>query len=91
MINLLSVPSDVRLAPSLYISYSTKSDIHGIIMNPSDGWGSYCLMKYFCQHQILEKVIQSSSDTEDKMTRGSSTVLLVSSLNMSGILLSCPI
>ena len=24
-----------RLAPSLCISYSTKSDIHGIIMNPS--------------------------------------------------------
>ena len=23
-----------RLAPSLCISYSTKSDIHGIIMNP---------------------------------------------------------
>ena len=24
-------------------------------MNPTDGWGSYCLMKHFCQHQILEK------------------------------------
>ena len=27
----------VRLAPSLCISYSTKSDIHGIIMNPQMG------------------------------------------------------
>ena len=31
-----------RLAPSLCISSSIKSDIHGIIMNPPDG-GSYCL------------------------------------------------
>ena len=24
-------------------------------MNLPDGWGFYFLMKYFCQHQILEK------------------------------------
>ena len=33
--------SFVRLAPSLCIFYSTKSDIYGIIMNPPDGWGFY--------------------------------------------------
>ena len=27
-----------RLTPSLCISHSTKSDIHGIIMNPLDEW-----------------------------------------------------
>ena len=32
-----------RLAPSLCISYSTLSDIDGIIMNPSGGWD---LVKY---------------------------------------------
>ena len=31
------VPDIRRPAPSLFISYSTKSDIHGIIMNPQMG------------------------------------------------------
>ena len=47
------------LAPSLCISYTTKSDIHGIIMNPSYGWGYYFVEK---------KVIQSSYNTKDKRT-----------------------
>ena len=34
MYDLLSSSKKTRLAPSLCISYSTKSDIHGIIMNP---------------------------------------------------------
>ena len=34
---LLKDSVDPRLAPSLCISYSTKSDIHGIIMNPQMG------------------------------------------------------
>ena len=43
------------LGPSVCTSYSTKYDIHGIIMNQLDVWGSYCLMKYFSQLQVLEK------------------------------------
>ena len=43
-----------RLAPSLCISYSTKSkpDIHGIIMNP---YNTKTYLKYFCQPHILVK------------------------------------
>ena len=58
------------------ISYSTKSDIHEIIMNPPDGWGSYSLMKYtkyFCQHLILENSSFSPHVIpKKKRTRGKS-------------------
>ena len=36
-----------RLAPSLCISYSTKSDIHVIIMNPSDGGNPTVWQKFW--------------------------------------------
>ena len=46
-----------RLAPSLCTSYSTKSDIHGIIMNPQMGGDITVRIKYknFCQPHILVK------------------------------------
>ena len=48
-----------RRAPSICISYSGKSDMHEIIMNPPDGWRTYCLIIYRCQHQILKQKIHS--------------------------------
>ena len=41
--------------PILCISFFTKSDVHGTIMNPGGWWESYCPMKYFCENRILEK------------------------------------
>ena len=49
-----------RPAPSHTLSYSTKSDTHEIIMNPSDRWGTYSLMKYFCPHKNSEKKMSYS-------------------------------
>ena len=61
-LKLLSCPLTSRLAQSLYISHSTKSDIHGIIVNPTDGGGIYCLMEYklLSVPHSGKKVIQSS-------------------------------
>ena len=53
----------IRLAPSLCIFHSAKSDIHEIIMNPPDEWET------LCQPQILvKKVIQSLYNTLDERT-----------------------
>ena len=43
-------------------------------MNPPDGWGSYCLMKYslLSAPNPGKKVIQSSYNTQDKRTLGKS-------------------
>ena len=60
-----------RLAPSLRISHSSKSDIHEIIMNPLDEYKKLLSREI----QILlsaphsgKKVIQSSYNTLHKMT-----------------------
>ena len=58
-----------RLAPSLCISHSSKSDIHEIIINPLDE-----RKKLLSGETLLsaphsgKKVIQSSYNTLDKMT-----------------------
>ena len=67
-----------RLAPSLCISYSTKSDIHGIIMNPQMG-GDITVrdeIRLSAPHSG-KKVIQSSYNTLDKRTLGKSNNLMI--------------
>ena len=54
-----------RLAPSLCISYSTKSDIHAIIMNPQ--MGGDITVRLSAPH-FGKKVIQYSYNTLDKRT-----------------------
>ena len=60
-------PHSTRLAPSLCISYSTKSDIHGIIMNPQMG-GDITVRDEMSAPHSGKKVIQSSYNTLDKRT-----------------------
>ena len=53
-----------RLTPSLCISHPTKFDMYEIIMNPSDEWKTYCLIK--SAPHFGKKIIHSSYNTLEK-------------------------
>ena len=56
---LVGTGPNSKLTPSLCISYSTKSDIHGIIMNPYNT-KTYLKYKPLSAPHSGKKIIQSS-------------------------------
>ena len=57
-----NLPQNPRLSPSLCISYSTKSGIHGIIINPYNTKTDLKYTEMSARHSG-KKVIQSSYNT----------------------------